>query len=103
MNNFETQLEKVKNILFDQECVKAYFNLKKQIEQNAELSELREKIRVHAQEMTKNMDNDDIYFKNKEIYEHLLHEYNGHPLIVDYNAVVEEVNSLLRQLKNIIE
>ena len=103
MNNFEAQLEKVKNLLFNQECVKTYFSLKEQIEQSIELNELREKIRFHAQEMTKNMSDDEIYFKNKSIYEKALNEYNSHPLVVDYNAVAEEVNNLLKQLKNIIE
>lgn len=103
MNNLESQLEKLKDTLFNQECVKTYFSLKSQIEQNAELNELREKIKFHAQEMTKNMENDEIYFKNKELYEKVLNEYNEHPLIADYNVVFEEVNSLLKQLKNIIE
>ena len=103
MNNFESQLEKLKSKLFDQEIVKTYFLLKEQIEHNEELNNLRDKIRTHAQEMTKNMDNDEIYFKNKELYEKYLNEYNSHPLVVDYNVVIEEVNNLLKQLKNIIE
>ncbi|MCH5171329.1 MAG: YlbF family regulator [Erysipelotrichales bacterium] len=103
MSNFDSQLEKLKDKLFDQESVKTYFSLKSQIEQSTELNELRNKIRYYAQEMTKNMDDDETYFKNKELYERVLSEYNEHPLVVDYNVVAEEVNNLLKQLKNIIE
>ena len=103
MSNFDSQLEKLKDKLFDQESVKTYFSLKSQIEQSAELNELRNKIRYYAQEMTKNMDDDETYFKNKELYEQVLSEYNENPLVVDYNVVSDEVNNLLKQLKNIIE
>ena len=50
MNSLEKQLEKVKNMLFEQESVKTYFSLKMQIEQNEELKTLRENIKYHAQE-----------------------------------------------------
>lgn len=103
MNSFEEELTLLKEKLFNEDCVKTYFSLKEQIEKSVELNDLRAKISFHAQTMTKNMDNDELYFKHKEAYEQVLKEYNSHPLIVDYNQVSEEVNELLVQLKNIIE
>lgn len=103
MNSFEEKLSILKEKLFNEESVKTYFSLKEQIEKSVELNNLRAKISFYAQEMTKNMDNDEIYFKSKEAYERVLKEYNFHPLIVDYNQVNEEVNNLLKQLKVILE
>ncbi len=103
MNSLEKQLEKVKNMLFEQESVKTYFSLKMQIEQNEELKTLRENIKYHAQEMTKNINHDEVYLKNKKLYEENLKAYNTHPLVIDFNQVSEEVQNLLEQLKHILE
>lgn len=103
MNDFEIALNCLKEELFSLEEVKSYFKLKDEIDNNAELVLIKEKITSLKQEMTLNIDLDDKYFKAKEEYELLLKKYTEHPLIHNYEVVKENVYSILMEIKKIIE
>ena len=47
--------------------------------------------------------NDEIYFKEKEIYESKLNQYNNHPLIINFNNTKDEVAALLQQIEQILQ
>ena len=53
--------------------------------------------------MSTNINNDEIYFKEKEIYESKLNQYNNHPLIINFNNTKDEVASLLQQIEQILQ
>lgn len=101
-SEFEKQLEIVRDNLFNDPIVAEYFLLKKQIENDSYLTDLHNNIVIYAKIMTTNINDDQIYFENKEKYERELEKYNSHPLIVDFKEISKEVNMLLLQLKNII-
>lgn len=101
-NEFEKQLEIVHENLFNDPIVAEYFSLKKQIENDSYLTDLYNNIVIYAKAMTTNINDDQVYFENKEKYERELEKYNSHPLIVDFKEISKEVNMLLLQLKKII-
>lgn len=103
MNDFDQALEDLKNELFSLEEVKTYFKLKSEIDNNAELVLIKEKITSLKQEMTLNIDLDDKYFKAKKEYELLLKKYTEHPLIQNFEIVKENVYNILMEIKKIIE
>ena len=53
--------------------------------------------------MSTNMNNYEIYFKEKEIYESKLNQYNNHPLIINFNNTKDEVAALLQQIEQILQ
>ena len=53
--------------------------------------------------MTKNVDNDPTYFVYKEKYEFAKNKYDQHPLVHNLKEVAPEVESILWQLKEILE
>lgn len=103
MTDFEKSLQEVRSILYSNPLVEEYFSLKKQIENNKQLAVLEREIAIHEKEMTKNMDNDEIYFKEKEIYESLKSKYDNDLLIINYSHIVEELSSLLNEVKEVLK
>lgn len=103
MNDFDKKLGDAKNELFSLPLIKEYFIVKSQIENNVELIELNDKLKLAQKAMSKSIDDDDLYHKNKKDYEELMIKYNLHPLIVNYQNLKEEVYTLLTQIKDILE
>lgn len=103
MNDFEEELQKLSRMLFENEIVKTYFKVKNEIAHNEELLLLQKQITSCAQKMTLHLDDDKIYFASKEKYETLLAKYNAHPLVSNLQTLSKEVESMLLELKNIIE
>ena len=65
-------------------------SLKKQIENNSELKELKKQIALAK------LHNDN------ELHKSLLDKYNNHPLIVNYQAIEIEVYEYLNQISQIV-
>ena len=103
MTDFEKNLQEVKSILYSHPLVKEYFSLKKQIEENKYLTTLQNEIVIHEKNMTKNMNDDKVYFKEKEQYELKRAKFDNDPLIVNYSNVVEELYSLLNEVKQVLK
>ncbi len=103
MNNLEKNIQEVSSIIDNHPLVKEYLSLKKQICSSEEISLLEKEIVIHQKEMTKNLNNDEIYFKEKEIYDSLKKKYDSNPLIINFNAVSEELYSFLNEIKEAIE
>ncbi len=103
MRDIELRLEDLKTAMMNDEVFKEYLRLKKLMDNNQELIALAAKIREHQKNMTQNMDNDEIYFKEKEIYEDLLKNYESHPLVSNYETVKKEAFEILNNVKDIIE
>lgn len=103
MSDFKVELDEFCKEFYQNEVVKTYFNLKEEIKNNKELNKLQNDITKYAQLMTKNVDNDPAYFVYKEKYEFAKNKYDQHPLVHNLKEVAHEVESILWQLKEILE
>ena len=102
MDNVETLLKEVSEKLFNYPCVKEYFRLKEIIENDKELSSLEKEVRQHQKLMCEHQNDDEVYFKEKELYETKLAQLEANPIIQNFEEVKKEVNALLNEVKEIL-
>jgi len=102
MTNLDTVLSEFKKELFDEPCVKEYFYYKNLVENDESIKKLDEEVRFHQKEMCKNKDNNEVYFKEKALYEELKNKLDSNPVLVNYQIAKEEVFSLLVDIKHIL-
>ncbi len=102
MNNIDELISSLKDELFNEDCVKEYFYYKNLVEKDVSLKELDEQVRFHQKEMCKNKDNNEIYFKEKAIYEDLKSQLDNNPILINYQIAKDEVFSLLVDIKHIL-
>ena len=103
MNNIDELLKEVKEKIDNEECVKEYFRLKNIIDGDKEISSLDKEIRLHQRLMCEHQSDDEIYFKEKALYEENLKKLDSHPVYANFLEVKKEVNALLIDIKNILE
>lgn len=103
MTNFDEELEKLQKQLFDDPTIKEYFQIKAEIANNKSISILQNDIITYAKEMTRNVNNDDKYFENKNKYEESLKLYNSNPLVINLHEISKSVENILLELKKILE
>ena len=102
MNNLDELISSLKEELFNEDCVKEYFYYKNLVEKDPSLKELDEQARFHQKEMCKNKDNNEIYFKEKAIYEDLKSQLDNNTILINYQIAKDEVFSLLVDIKHIL-
>ena len=102
MNKFEKALEEFKKELFNEQCVKEYFYYKDLVEKDVSIKKLDEEARFHQKEMCKNKDNNEVYFKEKALYEECKNKLDNNPVLINYQIAKEEVFSLLVDIKHIL-
>ena len=102
MNNLDELLSSLKKELYNEECVKEYFYYKNLVEKDDSIKEIDEQVRFHQKEMCKNKDNDEVYFKENDIYEELKNKLDQNPILVNYQIAKDEVFSLLVDIKHIL-
>ena len=102
MNKFDELLSSLKEELQNEECVKQYFYYKNLVDNDPSLKELDEQVRFHQKEMCRNKDNNDVYFKEKAIYEELKNKLDNNPILINYQIARDEVFSLLVDIKNLL-
>ena len=102
MNRIDELLSSLKEELQNEECIKQYFYYKNLVEKDASLKALDEEVRFHQKEMCRNKDNNEVYFKEKAIYEELKNKLDQHPILINYQIAKDEVFSLLVDIKNLL-
>ena len=102
MNRFDELLSSLKEELQNEECVKQYFYYKNLVDNDPSLKELDEQVRFHQKEMCRNKDNNEIYFKEKAIYEELKNKLDNNPILINYQIARDEVFSLLVDIKKLL-
>lgn len=102
MNNFDELLSSLKEELYNEECVKEYFYYKQIVENDSSIKELDEQVRFHQKEMCRNKDNDEVYFREKAIYEELKKKFDNNPVLINYQIARDEVFSLLVDIKKLL-
>ena len=103
MDKIDSLILDIKKELYDEPIIKEYLSLKEAIDNNEELKRLNKEMKAHQKAMCENMDNDEIYFKEKEAYESYLNKINSHPLMQNFNAIKDEVFALLSEVKDAIK
>lgn len=103
MTEVEKLLQNAKVNLYQNDIVKEYFRLAEIVKNNAELQSLEQNMKLHERAMTLNMDNDEIYFKEKESFEKCKSEIEQNPIYIDFKNVEEEVFVLLMEVKRVLE
>lgn len=102
MNDIEILLKEVKESLHNNETVKEYFRLKEIIEHDEEIKQLEKDIRHHQKKMCEYQNNDELYFKEKAIYEELSNKLESNPVYVNFNEVKSEINTLLIDIRDFL-
>lgn len=103
MNEIEHALKDVKEELYSLPIVQEYLRLAKIVKNDESLSKLDKEIRMHQKKMCENLDNEEVYFKEKEAYESLTKKLNENPIYQNYLNVRSEVMDLLKEIKVAIE
>ena len=102
MNNIDELVSSLKAELYNEECVKEYFYYKKIVDSDPTIKELDDQVRFHQKEMCKNKDNDEVYFREKAIYEDLKKKFDNNPILINYQIARDEVFSLLVDIKKLL-
>ena len=102
MSNFDELLSSLKEELYNEDCVKQYFYYKNLVENDKSIKALDEEMRLHQKEMCRNKDNNEVYFKEKELYEEFKNKLENNPIVVNYKIAKDEVFSLLVDIKNLL-
>lgn len=103
MNEFETQLEKCRKLLYDEPIVKEYFRLKHIVQSDKNLVSLDKEIHQHQRLMCIHKNDDEIYQNEKNLYDEKMSMFKANPLVENYFQVREEVYALLNEIKEILE
>lgn len=102
MSNLELLLKDVEHELLNEECVQHYFYYKDIIKKDDELKNLDEEMRFHQKEMCKHKDNEEVYKKEKVLYEELRTKFERNPILINYQIAKEEVTLLLTEVKEVL-
>ena len=98
MDNLDNALFSLKEELYSLPLIKEFLKIKQEINDNERLSNLDKDIKRLQHLSCKN--NDKVA---KEKYLKLKEEFDNDPLIVNYQILYEEVNNLLKEIKQILE
>lgn len=82
--------KELKNAIEDEPLIIEYRNVKKQIDDNEEISSLKKQIALAK------------LHKDDALHKELLDKYHNHPLVVNYDYLSEEVKNLLADISQIV-
>lgn len=84
------------------DSVKLYFKLKDEIKNSNEINKLQNDIIKAKKQLALSFGTSN-YDENKIRYEKLTNEYYSHPLIMNFEVVKEEINSLLLMIEKYLK
>lgn len=102
-SEFDIALEQLKNVLYENDVIKNYLKTKKALENNNEIQELLSELRKHQRLMCKNVNNDEIYSFEKEKYLAIKEELNLNPLYQNFTNLQNEVDVLLKEVRDYLK
>ena len=98
MDNLDNALFSLKEELYSLPLIKEFLKIKQEINDNERLLNFDKNIKRLQHQSCKNNDK-----LAKEEYLKLKEEFDNDPLIVNYQILYEEVNNLLKEIKQILE
>ena len=102
MSKIDDIIVSLKNELMNEECVKQYFYYKNIIDENEELKALDSEIKFYQKEMCKNKENNEVYLKEKALYEDAKSRFDSNPILINYQIAKDEVFSLLVDIEQVL-
>lgn len=103
MDKLTKSIEDVIAALNAEPVVQEFEKAKALVTSDKYVQQMEAKLKVLQQKMTQNVMDKTLHETYKADYETLKKEYDEHPYVVNYNALLNDVNDLLLMLKNIIE
>lgn len=103
MDDINALVLDIKKELYDDSTIKEFLRLKALIEKDEELLKLNKEMKAHQRKMCENLNNDEIYLKEKDSYESLKAKLDSNPLIINYSVLKEEVIRILSEVKDAIK
>jgi cell fate (sporulation/competence/biofilm development) regulator YmcA (YheA/YmcA/DUF963 family) len=91
------------NALKKEDVIAEFLSLDEAIQKDSTLIDLRAKIMVAQREMTASIGDDVKYAKAKKEYLKLQEEMKHHPLVENYNAIHDDVERILLEVKETLE
>ena len=102
MSKIDELISSLKDELFNEECVKTFLFYKKLVDENEELKALDSEVKFHQKEMCKNKENNELYLKEKALYEEAKSRFDNNPILINYQIAKDEVFSLLVDIKQVL-
>lgn len=102
-NEIEHKLQLLKDEFYELDEIKEFLHLKNQIENNKYLNELKKELFNLQKDISLSMDDEIKHSNLVKTYSLKLEEYNSHPLIKMYNNLYKNVESLILNIKDILE
>ncbi|MCR5332606.1 MAG: YlbF family regulator [Bacilli bacterium] len=103
MKSVDEALLDVKEELFSLPLIQEYLHVKSQIENDEYLVKLDKEVREHQKKMCENVQNDEVYLKEKTLFETKDNKLKDNPLYQNYLSLKEEVVALLEQIKDSLQ
>lgn len=103
MDQIKAKINELSETFFALPLVKEYFAQVDLINADKALLALSDNVKKLQRMMTLHIKNKELHEKYRLDYEKKLNEYNGHPYVINYQYLKNEVENLLLQMKQIIE
>lgn len=102
-SELDKKVSVLKEEFYNTDEVKEYLQIKKQIEENTYLNSLKKELFKLQKDISLSMADESKHSSLVNEYKNKLQEYNSHPLIMMYNNSYEVVESLILNIKDILE
>lgn len=103
MKKVDNALTELKEALREDELIIAFNEAKSKVENDGFLASVEAKLKETQKLMTINVQDREKHAQFKATYDALLHEYNSHPYVLNFNALLAEIDDLFFNIKTIIE
>ncbi len=102
MDELDLLIQKLKDDVMEEECVKQYFKLKAKIDSDPSLIKLRKEIDEAKQNMSKFALDKEKYILYKEDYLKLEEQYNLNPTVYNFQKAKDECLILLNEIADLL-
>lgn len=102
MDELELLIQKLKDDVMNEECVKQYFKLKAKMDADVSLIKLQKEIDEAKQNMSKFALDKEKYVRYKEEYLRLEEQYNSNPIVFNFKRAKEECLILLDEIASLL-
>lgn len=102
-NDFESSLKQFNEVFQDNDLVKQYYALKKQIDNDSQINQLIKELKFHQHKMCEYVNDDENYLLERQQYLEIEKKLKENPLFNNYLNVQEEMISLLNEIKDYLK
>lgn len=103
MDKIDSLLKDIKKDLSNDPTIKEYVHLRNIIQNDEYLLSLEKDIKKHQRAMCELRHNEEIFSKEKALYEKASQEFDANPIVKNYQIAKEEAFNLLNEIKGVLE